>query len=85
MRDRMFTITLAILLVVLLILAPRHPFQHWRVPCMVFCVASLLWLAPELLATVRRKSTNCAKRHKGKSRIPGRARIKGAFQPGAQK
>jgi hypothetical protein len=48
-------IVLALLLVALLILAPRHPFSQWRVPCAVFCVLALLWLAPELWAMMRGK------------------------------
>lgn len=67
MRDRVFTIVLALLLVALLILAPRHPFSQWRVPCVVFCVLALLWLAPELWAMRPRKrklSTNYTNSHK---------------------
>lgn len=66
MRDRVFTIVLALLLVALLILAPRHPFSQWRVPCVVFCVLALLWLAPELWALIRKKrtSTNYTNSHK---------------------
>lgn len=67
MSDKLFTIVLALLVLALLILTPRHPWPDWRVPIYVFCGATLIWLAPELWALIRKKrtSTNSHKLKRG--------------------
>ncbi len=48
MKDHIMTIVLFALLVWLAFKAPQYPAAQWRVPCAVFCVVGMLWLAPEV-------------------------------------
>lgn len=55
MRDKIFTMFLAVLVIVLAILTPRHPWPEWRLPSYIFCGVTLLWLAPDIIKIFRRR------------------------------
>lgn len=55
LKDNIFTICLALMVISLAILTPRHPWPEWKLPCYIFCGLTLAWLAPDIIRIFKRR------------------------------